>query len=59
MKNAEKYVSQIAKVITSNVDGICSCFNDLMLNDCSDCLIHGYCNDEKKMKDWLLSETDE
>lgn len=58
MKNAEKYADQIATLITSRDDGVCSAFADLELLRCSYCPLHGKCNDKKKLKEWLLQEAD-
>ena len=56
MKNAEKYAEQIAALITSRDEGVCSIFASLELLRCSYCPLHGKCNDQKKLKEWLLEE---
>ncbi|MBS6181320.1 hypothetical protein MKC91_06070 [[Clostridium] innocuum] len=56
MKNAEKYAGEIATLIADRVDGVCSAFSKLELLRCVNCPLHGKCNNQEKLKAWLLQE---
>lgn len=55
MKNAEKYVEQIAGLIAKS-DAVCEHFVDLELTRCSYCPLHGVCCNKDKLTEWLLQE---